>query len=155
MVRVSEKMECCCSELKFIRLKIEKIVILKPEANGPYKRWESFLCALSSTTGTRNHREREGERKMQRPRRRCEGTAMGAIVLDLRPGGGIGPFNLGTTLCFHYLLVPSFPIQYFTFIYQSPSIGSVSWGNPYFRARLRLTRLKEKGRVETVRVVCV
>ncbi|RWW55504.1 hypothetical protein BHE74_00037858, partial [Ensete ventricosum] len=29
------------------------------------------------------------------PRRRCEGTAMGAITLDLRPGFGIGPFNLG------------------------------------------------------------
>ncbi|XP_031476298.1 PHAF1 protein At3g51130 [Nymphaea colorata] len=36
---------------------------------------------------------------MQRPRRRCEGTAMGAIVLDLRPGGGIGPFNLGMPIC--------------------------------------------------------
>ena len=32
---------------------------------------------------------------LQRPRRRCEGTAMGAIVLDLRPGVGIGPFSLG------------------------------------------------------------
>ncbi|KAG5061002.1 hypothetical protein JHK87_002031 [Glycine soja] len=32
---------------------------------------------------------------LQRPRRRCEGTAMGAIVLDLRPGLGIGPFSLG------------------------------------------------------------
>lgn len=28
-------------------------------------------------------------------RRRCEGTAMGAITLDLRPGLGLGPFNLG------------------------------------------------------------
>ncbi|KAJ3672449.1 hypothetical protein LUZ60_007170 [Juncus effusus] len=28
-------------------------------------------------------------------RRRCEGTAMGAITLDLRPGQGIGPFSLG------------------------------------------------------------
>ena len=33
---------------------------------------------------------------LQRPRRRCEGTAMGAIVLDLRPGLGIGPFTLGS-----------------------------------------------------------
>uniref|UniRef100_A0A7N0UGB6 Uncharacterized protein n=1 Tax=Kalanchoe fedtschenkoi TaxID=63787 RepID=A0A7N0UGB6_KALFE len=36
---------------------------------------------------------------MQRPRRRCEGTAMGAIVLDLRPGFGIGPFSLGMPIC--------------------------------------------------------
>ncbi|KAI3855365.1 hypothetical protein MKX03_025323 [Papaver bracteatum] len=32
---------------------------------------------------------------IQRSVRRCEGTAMGAIVIDLRPGVGIGPFNLG------------------------------------------------------------
>ncbi|XP_074564334.1 PHAF1 protein At3g51130 [Curcuma longa] len=32
------------------------------------------------------------------PRRRCEGTAMGAITLDLRPGLGIGPFTLGMPL---------------------------------------------------------
>ncbi|XP_031286930.1 UPF0183 protein At3g51130-like [Pistacia vera] len=35
----------------------------------------------------------------QRSRRRCEGTAMGAIVLDLRPGQGIGPFSLGMPIC--------------------------------------------------------
>uniref|UniRef100_A0A2N9IB14 Uncharacterized protein n=1 Tax=Fagus sylvatica TaxID=28930 RepID=A0A2N9IB14_FAGSY len=35
----------------------------------------------------------------QRTRRRCEGTAMGAIVLDLRPGLGIGPFSLGMPIC--------------------------------------------------------
>lgn len=35
---------------------------------------------------------------LQRPRRRCEGTAMGAIVLDLRPGLGIGPFSIGDLL---------------------------------------------------------
>ncbi|KAH9662879.1 UPF0183 protein [Citrus sinensis] len=35
----------------------------------------------------------------QKPRRRCEGTAMGAIVLDLRPGVGIGPFSLGMPIC--------------------------------------------------------
>ncbi|KAK6922638.1 Phagosome assembly factor 1 [Dillenia turbinata] len=35
----------------------------------------------------------------QRRRRRCEGTAMGAIVLDLRPGLGIGPFSLGMPIC--------------------------------------------------------
>ena len=28
-------------------------------------------------------------------RRRCEGTAMGAITLDLRPGLFVGPFTLG------------------------------------------------------------
>ena len=28
-------------------------------------------------------------------RRRCEGTAMGSITLDLRPGLGIGPFTIG------------------------------------------------------------
>jgi hypothetical protein len=31
-------------------------------------------------------------------RRRCEGTAMGSITLDLRPGQGIGPFSLGMML---------------------------------------------------------
>jgi hypothetical protein len=31
-------------------------------------------------------------------RRRCEGTAMGAITLDLRPGNGVGPFTLGELL---------------------------------------------------------
>ena len=40
---------------------------------------------------------------LQRPRRRCEGTAMGAIVLDLRPGLGIGPFSLGNHI---YKFVP-------------------------------------------------
>uniref|UniRef100_A0A7C9D597 Uncharacterized protein n=1 Tax=Opuntia streptacantha TaxID=393608 RepID=A0A7C9D597_OPUST len=37
--------------------------------------------------------------QQQRARRRCEGTAMGAIVLDLRPGLGIGPFTLGMPIC--------------------------------------------------------
>ncbi|KAA3457534.1 UPF0183 protein isoform X2 [Gossypium australe] len=36
---------------------------------------------------------------LQRPARRCEGTAMGAIVLDLRPGLGVGPFTLGMPIC--------------------------------------------------------
>ncbi|XP_073012139.1 PHAF1 protein At3g51130 [Typha latifolia] len=31
-------------------------------------------------------------------RRRCEGTAMGAITLDLRPGVGLGPFTLGMAI---------------------------------------------------------
>lgn len=39
---------------------------------------------------------------LQRPRRRCEGTAMGAIVLDLRPGLGIGPFSLGNYYNYPY-----------------------------------------------------
>ncbi|XP_039135388.1 UPF0183 protein At3g51130 isoform X1 [Dioscorea cayenensis subsp. rotundata] len=32
-------------------------------------------------------------------RRRCEGTALGAITLDLRPGLGIGPFTIGMPIC--------------------------------------------------------
>ncbi|XP_020582683.1 UPF0183 protein At3g51130 isoform X1 [Phalaenopsis equestris] len=32
------------------------------------------------------------------PRRRCEGMAMGAITLDLRPGLGVGPFTLGMSI---------------------------------------------------------
>ncbi|KAG5406262.1 hypothetical protein IGI04_012381 [Brassica rapa subsp. trilocularis] len=36
---------------------------------------------------------------MQRTRRRCEGTAMGATVFDLRPGVGIGPFSIGMPIC--------------------------------------------------------
>lgn len=41
------------------------------------------------------HNQKLNSQNMQRPRRRCEGTAMGAIVLDLRPGLGVGPFSLG------------------------------------------------------------
>ncbi|KAK6150576.1 hypothetical protein DH2020_015508 [Rehmannia glutinosa] len=36
---------------------------------------------------------------MQRSRRKCESTSMGSIVLDLRPGLGIGPFSLGMPIC--------------------------------------------------------
>ncbi|XP_042024322.1 PHAF1 protein At3g51130-like isoform X1 [Salvia hispanica] len=36
---------------------------------------------------------------MQRNRRRCESTAMVSIILDLRPGGGLGPFTLGMPIC--------------------------------------------------------
>ncbi|KAF6160542.1 hypothetical protein GIB67_019482 [Kingdonia uniflora] len=36
---------------------------------------------------------------LQRPRRRPEGAAMGAIVLDLRPGLGIGSFTIGMPIC--------------------------------------------------------
>eukprot|EP01018_Ginkgo_biloba_P021011 Gb_22617 [translate_table: standard] len=35
----------------------------------------------------------------QRSRDRCEGTAMGAITLDLRPGSSLGPFRLGMPIC--------------------------------------------------------
>ncbi|CAK7334375.1 unnamed protein product [Dovyalis caffra] len=52
--------------------------------------------------------------QLQRPRRRCEGTAMGAIVLDLRPGNGIGPFSLGMPIC-----------EAFAQIEQQPSIYDV------------------------------
>ncbi|KAM2748747.1 hypothetical protein EV2_027733 [Malus domestica] len=51
---------------------------------------------------------------LQRPRRRCEGTAMGAIVLDLRPGLGIGPFTIGMPIC-----------QAFAQIEQEPNIYDV------------------------------
>ncbi|KAL5713411.1 hypothetical protein ACHQM5_015487 [Ranunculus cassubicifolius] len=37
--------------------------------------------------------------QQRQTRRRCEGTAMGAIALDLRPGAGIGPFTLGMPIC--------------------------------------------------------
>lgn len=36
-----------------------------------------------------------GKGNMQRNRRRCESTAMVSIILDLRPGVGLGPFALG------------------------------------------------------------
>lgn len=35
----------------------------------------------------------------ERARRRCEGTAMGSIALDLRPGLALGPFSLGMPIC--------------------------------------------------------
>ena len=62
-------------------------------------------------------RERNGDyptkqqSMLQRPRRRCEGTAMGAIVLDLKPGLGIGPFSLGNSFFFFFFFFPS---QFFT-----------------------------------------
>ncbi|XP_042519440.1 PHAF1 protein At3g51130-like isoform X2 [Macadamia integrifolia] len=51
---------------------------------------------------------------LQRTRRRCESTAMGAIVLDLRPGVGIGPFTLGMPIC-----------EAFSQIQQQPNIYDV------------------------------
>ncbi|KAJ6353271.1 hypothetical protein OIU76_002313 [Salix suchowensis] len=52
--------------------------------------------------------------QLQRTRRRCEGTAMGVIILDLRPGNGIGPFSLGMPIC-----------EAFAHIEQQPSIYDV------------------------------
>ncbi|CAJ2646521.1 UPF0183 plant-like protein [Trifolium pratense] len=49
---------------------------------------------------------------LQRPRRRCEGTAMGAIVLDLRPGLGIGPFSLGMPICEAFAQIEQQPNLY-------------------------------------------
>ncbi|KAL6502667.1 hypothetical protein OROHE_024320 [Orobanche hederae] len=49
---------------------------------------------------------------MQRSRRRCEGTAMGSIVLDLRPGLGIGPFSLGMPICEAFAQIEQQPTVY-------------------------------------------
>ncbi|KAL8098074.1 PHAF1 protein At3g51130-like [Apium graveolens] len=49
---------------------------------------------------------------LQRPRRRCESTAMGAIVLDLRPGLGIGPFSLGMPICEAFAQIENQPNIY-------------------------------------------
>ncbi|CAL5371317.1 unnamed protein product [Camellia sinensis] len=49
---------------------------------------------------------------LQRPTRRCEGTAMGAIVLDLRPGLGIGPFSLGMPICEAFVQIEQQPNIY-------------------------------------------
>ncbi|XP_010679842.2 PHAF1 protein At3g51130 [Beta vulgaris subsp. vulgaris] len=43
--------------------------------------------------------QQQQQQQRERARRRCEGTAMGAIALDLRPGLGIGPFTLGMPIC--------------------------------------------------------
>ncbi|CAN0861562.1 PHAF1 protein At3g51130, partial [Linum grandiflorum] len=48
----------------------------------------------------------------QRSRPRCEGTAMGAIVLDLRPGLGIGPFSLGMPICEAFAQIEQQPNLY-------------------------------------------
>ncbi|KAF9678233.1 hypothetical protein SADUNF_Sadunf07G0013600 [Salix dunnii] len=60
------------------------------------------------------HHHHHHHQQLQRPRRRCEGTAMGIIVLDLRPGNGIGPFSLGMPIC-----------EAFAQIEQQPSIYDV------------------------------
>ncbi|KAL6502664.1 hypothetical protein OROHE_024317 [Orobanche hederae] len=49
---------------------------------------------------------------MQRSRRRCEGTAMGSIVVDLRPGLGIGPFSLGMPICEAFAQIEQQPNVY-------------------------------------------
>eukprot|EP01018_Ginkgo_biloba_P013464 Gb_08290 [translate_table: standard] len=51
---------------------------------------------------------------LQRSRRRCEGAAMGAITLELRPGVSLGPFTLGMPIC-----------EAFAHIEQHPSIYDV------------------------------
>lgn len=49
---------------------------------------------------------------MQRSRRRCNGTAMGSIVLDLRPGLGIGPFSLGMPISEAFVQIEQQPNIY-------------------------------------------
>ncbi|KAG8383410.1 hypothetical protein BUALT_Bualt04G0009800 [Buddleja alternifolia] len=64
---------------------------------------------------------------MQRGRRRCESTAMGSIVLDLRPGLGIGPFSLGMPIC-----------EAFAHIEQQPNIYDVVHVKYYDEEPLKL-----------------
>uniref|UniRef100_A0A0D9WU38 Uncharacterized protein n=1 Tax=Leersia perrieri TaxID=77586 RepID=A0A0D9WU38_9ORYZ len=45
-------------------------------------------------------------------RRRCEGMAMGAITLDLRPGNGVGPFTLGMPISDAFAQIESQPNLY-------------------------------------------
>ena len=90
---------------------------------------------------------------LQRPRRRCEGTAMGAIDLDLRPGLGIGPFSLGNSntyiFLFQYIHIWMyvcidvyvcsclwFTLGLSNWIYQQSSLAelALTWGSSiYFR----------------------
>ncbi|CAO2828053.1 unnamed protein product [Amaranthus hypochondriacus] len=58
--------------------------------------------------------QQQQQQHRDRARLRCEGTAMGAIALDLRPGLGIGPFTLGMPVC-----------EAFTQIEQQPNIYDV------------------------------
>ena len=77
--------------------------------------WEAnLLCCIifhnfKSPTAEFPGEEKESlsEEMLQQQRRamrRCEGTAMGAIVLDLRPGLRIGPYTLGYSLSIFSLL---------------------------------------------------
>lgn len=52
--------------------------------------------------------QQQQQQQRERARRRCEGTAMGAIALDLRPGLGIGPFTLGI-----FILSPLFIVNFY------------------------------------------
>ncbi|KMZ70704.1 hypothetical protein ZOSMA_196G00540 [Zostera marina] len=60
-------------------------------------------------------------------RRRCEGTAMGAITLDLSPGVGIGPFTIGMPIC-----------EAFAQVEQQPNIYDVVHVNCYDEEPLKL-----------------
>ncbi|KAL5976546.1 hypothetical protein ACLOJK_020879 [Asimina triloba] len=63
--------------------------------------------------GRKKRRKQRAQMLTQRPtRRRCEGTAMGAIVLDLHPGRGIGPFTLGMPICEAFAQVEQQPNIY-------------------------------------------
>ncbi|KAL8477776.1 hypothetical protein ACS0TY_029902 [Phlomoides rotata] len=64
---------------------------------------------------------------MQRNRRRCESTAMVSIILDLRPGVGLGPFALGMPIC-----------EAFAQIEQQPSIYDVVHVKYYDEEPLKL-----------------
>ncbi|KAB5547556.1 hypothetical protein DKX38_010962 [Salix brachista] len=76
------------------------------------------------------------QQQLQRPRRRCEGTAMGAVVLDLRPGNGIGPFSLGMPIC-----------EAFAQIEQQPNIYDVVHVK-HFDERLRLIEIFDVKRLQ-------
>uniref|UniRef100_A0A804PDF0 Uncharacterized protein n=1 Tax=Zea mays TaxID=4577 RepID=A0A804PDF0_MAIZE len=69
-------------------------------------------------------------------RRRCEGTAMGAITLDLRPGLGVGPFTLGMPIS-----------DAFTQIERQPNIYDVVHVK-YFDERLRLVEIYDVKRLQ-------
>ncbi|KAH0934956.1 hypothetical protein HID58_012073 [Brassica napus] len=56
-----------------------------------------FSSVRETDHSTKDYTQRSAV--MQRTRRRCEGTAMGATVFDLRPGVGIGPFSIGMPIC--------------------------------------------------------
>ncbi|KAL8047315.1 hypothetical protein ABFX02_08G232800 [Erythranthe guttata] len=64
---------------------------------------------------------------MQKSRRRCESTSMGSIVLDLRPGFGLGPFTLGMPIC-----------EAFARMEQQPNIYDVVHVNYYDEEPLKL-----------------
>ncbi|XP_062219872.1 PHAF1 protein At3g51130-like [Phragmites australis] len=69
-------------------------------------------------------------------RRRCEGTAMGAITIDLRPGLGVGPFTLGMPIS-----------NAFAQIEHQPNIYDVVHVK-YFDERLRLIEIYDVKRLQ-------